>query len=245
MDERIERWKITSLLNAPSVVSTLNVVFGSISVLASLSGWPGLSSRMILLSFIADSIDGFVARRKRKTSEFGKQLDSLADVISFAVAPASLLLVGKMAPALVAYPLAVVMVCCGALRLARFNAMCAEGYSPDEYYLGLPVPWVGTATSCLYFLTADLPSRVWLVVNPVVLAGASALMVSTVRFPSFKRPHPAVITIGGASMLALLFSPLFCPDWLRGKLEVASSGMILGILSYYALSGVIGCVRRW
>ncbi len=239
-----ERWKITNMINAPSIVSMFNVAFGTASILASLSGCPGIASRMILLSFIADSLDGFVARKKRETSEFGKNLDSIADVVSFAVAPAALVISAKMVPPPVVYPLAVALVCCGALRLARFNTMCSEGYTPDDYYLGLPVPWVGTATACLYFLTFDLPSRLWPLINTGVLTGASALMISTVKFPSFKHPHPTVIALGGISLLALIFSPLVWPGGLREKLEIASSGAIVGLLSYYVIKGVVRCVRQ-
>ncbi|AAM01378.1 CDP-diacylglycerol--serine O-phosphatidyltransferase [Methanopyrus kandleri] len=240
----MERWKISELITPACVVSLTNVVFGAFSLLASIAGFPGAAARFIILSFIADSLDGFVARRTGKESEFGMNLDSLADLVSFAVAPAVLVVTAGLVPAPMCYLLAVLMVCCGALRLARFNAMCVDGYDPGEYYLGLPVPWVGTIASSLYFLTVDLgPSYLWYVLNTVILGTSALLMISSIKFPSLKRPHPAILAAGGLSSLVLLFSFLIPPDEIKRGLEVVASVTITALLSWYMVRGVRGCFR--
>ncbi|WP_456481830.1 CDP-diacylglycerol--serine O-phosphatidyltransferase [Methanopyrus sp.] len=241
----MERWKISKLITPACVVSLTNVVFGAFSLLASIAGFPGAAARFIILSFIADSLDGFVARRTGKESEFGMNLDSLADLVSFVVAPAVLVVTAGLVPAPVCYPLAVLMVCCGALRLARFNAMCVDGYDPGEYYLGLPVPWVGTIASCLYFLTTDLgPSRLWYVLNTLVLGISTPLMISSIKFPSVKQPHPAILIGGGLSFLVLLFSFLLPTNEIKRGLEVTASATVTALLSWYVMRGVSGCFRR-
>ncbi|WP_457620491.1 CDP-diacylglycerol--serine O-phosphatidyltransferase [Methanopyrus sp.] len=240
----MERWKISELITPACVVSLTNVVFGTFSLLASIAGFPGVAARFIILSFIADSLDGFVARRTGEESEFGMNLDSLADLVSFAVAPSVLVVTAGLVPVPICYLIAVLMVCCGALRLARFNAMCIDGYDPDEYYLGLPVPWIGTIVSCLYFLTSDLgPPRLWYVINTLILSTSVLLMVSSVKFPSFKCPHPAILAAGGLSFLVLLFSFLISPDEIKLGLEVASSVTITALLSWYMIRGVSRCFR--
>ncbi|WP_456455706.1 CDP-diacylglycerol--serine O-phosphatidyltransferase [Methanopyrus sp.] len=234
----MERWKISELITPACVISLTNVVFGTLSLLASISGFPGAAARFIILSFIADSLDGFVARRIGEESEFGMNLDSLADLVSFAVAPAVLVVTAGLVPSPVCYLLAVLMVCCGALRLARFNAMCVDGYDPNEYYLGLPVPWVGTITSCLYFLTVDLgPSYLWYILNTIILGTSTPLMISSVKFQSLKRPHPAILAVGGLSFLVLLFSPLIPPDEIKRGLEVIASVTVTVLLSWYIMRG--------
>ena len=104
---------------------------------------------------IFDALDGRVARLMRKTSDFGAQMDSLADVISFGVAPA-FLLIGLVSKALlgdgqvspisdqisgrIVWIIAAVYVCCGALRLARFNVENVHDESSHMWFKGLPIP---------------------------------------------------------------------------------------------------------
>jgi CDP-diacylglycerol--serine O-phosphatidyltransferase len=149
---------------------------------------------LLIVAMIFDLLDGRVARMTKTQSAFGLQLDSLADVISFGVAPA--LLVYKWV--LYRYPVpglltAFLFVACGAIRLARFNVLSSEPTvrtKPSRYMLGLPIPpAAGTlvalvvANRALGGALADERYTVFLFGVTITL---SLLMVSTIKFRSFK-----------------------------------------------------------
>lgn len=149
----------------------------------------------IVFAMVFDGFDGRVARMTRTQSEFGMQLDSLADVISFGAAPA--LLVYKWALAPLGYlgiAIAGFYAVCGALRLARFNVMAARGdKGSSRFFVGLPIPLAaGTITALViahykeFGAATDGATRAPVAVITVLL---SLLMVSTVRYRTFKDVH--------------------------------------------------------
>ncbi|MBN1846222.1 MAG: phosphatidylcholine/phosphatidylserine synthase [Sedimentisphaerales bacterium] len=127
---------------------------------------------MIFLAMICDGLDGFLARLSRGTSGFGAQLDSLADVISFGVAPAFLMLrvvenhfqgvIGPVSPVFGSIPGkllwlgAVMYVCCAALRLARFNVEHGRPEVGHDQFSGLPSPAAAGVVASLVLLYGDL-----------------------------------------------------------------------------------------
>lgn len=179
---------------------------------ADLSKWGNIeiAGWMIFLAMIADLLDGRLARWARKTSDFGAQLDSLADVISFGVAPAILMLrtvVTALRQEVISYPpdslllerlvwcAAAAYAGCAALRLARFNVENEPDESAHMSFEGLPSPGAASVVTALVLLFVRLSnisegwrSSPWLltivgVILPIVTLLTAALMVSRLPYP--------------------------------------------------------------
>ena len=140
----------------------------------------------IFVAMVLDILDGKVARLTKTTTQFGVEFDSLADVVSFCVAPAFMLYalaLGALGRA--AWLGAFLFVICGALRLARFNVH--SGVSDRRYFVGLPTPAAaGIVASTVLLLGNDEIGR-WQ--GAAIAAGTyvvAVLMVSTFRYYSFK-----------------------------------------------------------
>lgn len=158
----------------------------------------------ILLAVVFDSLDGRLARWGGRTSLFGAEFDSLADVVSFGVAPALMVFFLILAPREqfqwfreLGWFIAFIYLLCGAVRLARFNVITnpllhrAEAESNKDF-VGLPIPAAaGTVASLVLLLVNfarnDRELRQLTVALPLLLILVAFLMVSTVRYPSFKQ----------------------------------------------------------
>jgi len=156
----------------------------------------------ILLACIFDLFDGRVARMGGVESPFGREFDSLADLISFGVAPAFLVHRIVLRDVFTGPPfnhpevgwfIASIYLLCGAFRLARFNCLAAmPGGSGSKEFLGFPIPSAAGLVASLTLLIINLNEidSKWLprlkYVLPIVLIFLSIMMVSTVKYPSFK-----------------------------------------------------------
>jgi CDP-diacylglycerol--serine O-phosphatidyltransferase len=151
----------------------------------------------ILLACIFDILDGRVARFGGYESPFGREFDSLADLVSFGVAPAFLVhrIVLRdvfVQHAEVGWFIASVYLICGALRLARFNCLAAMPDQPKtKDFMGFPIPAAaGLVASITMFLLwwedRNFATGNWRYLLPVILVFLSVMMVSKVRYPSFK-----------------------------------------------------------
>ena len=121
-----------------NTISSFNLMFGVLSILATFEGEFKAAAIMIILAVVADSMDGRVARALGVSGEFGKELDSLCDVCSFGVAPGVLIYqYALMDLGLIGQLLAAFFAICGALRLARFNVNAAVVHG---YFVGMPIP---------------------------------------------------------------------------------------------------------
>lgn len=151
----------------------------------------------ILLACIFDLFDGRVARMGGVESPFGREFDSLADLISFGAAPAFLVhrvvlrdvFQGHLAD--LGWFIASIYLLCGAFRLARFNCLAAAGGSASKDFLGFPIPSAAGLVASLTLLIIHLTNQgrelgYWRYLLAVVLLFLSAMMVSTVKYPSFK-----------------------------------------------------------
>ena len=151
----------------------------------------------ILLACIFDILDGRLARWGGQESSFGREFDSLADLISFGAAPAFLVHRIVLHDVFSKYQelgwfVASVYLICGALRLARFNCMAAQGIEGGREFLGFPIPAAaGLVASLTLFLMwieeRNFPQGHWRYVLPVLLVFLSAMMISEVKYPSFKK----------------------------------------------------------
>lgn len=202
----------------PSMFTVGNLLCGYYAILAVLTGGDGrldFAARAIGVAIIFDSFDGFVARLTGTNSEFGKQFDSLADVISFGIAPAALAyawgvrnLPSDGAPAIhtvqqLAWLVCLAFVICCAWRLARFNVhgMSSGGM---RYFVGMPTPAAaGAIAATVHYFKDPLDHWRMAALFLVLVSALAALMTSTIRYPSFKginwtrrRPSVAIVLIG-------------------------------------------------
>ena len=153
---------------------------------------------LILLACVFDLLDGRVARMGGSESPFGREFDSLADIVSFGAAPAFLvhrIVLADVFPEhyhAFGWFIASVYLICGAFRLARFNCLSAmSGGGGGKEFLGFPIPaaagLVASLTLLLLWLNEkDFPQTKWRYLLPVIMLFLSAMMVSEVKYPSFK-----------------------------------------------------------
>jgi len=152
----------------------------------------------ILLACIFDLLDGRVARMGGSESPFGREFDSLADIISFGVAPAFLVHRIVFRDVFTDRPeigwfIASIYLICGALRLARFNCLAAQpGAGGSKDFMGFPIPAAaGLVASLTLFLMwvdeKDFPTGKWRYALPIIMLFLSMMMVSEVKYPSFKK----------------------------------------------------------
>jgi len=144
----------------------------------------------ILFGVLFDTMDGRVARMTKTESDFGIQLDSLADVITFGVAPAILVYKWALVPlGIVGVMVAFVFATCGALRLARFNVMATKNVKSSPHFVGLPIPLGAAGIVALVLLHHHLGGGPVGMTPAVVLTVLiiSALMVSRIRYRTFKK----------------------------------------------------------
>jgi CDP-diacylglycerol--serine O-phosphatidyltransferase len=170
----------------PSLLTTGNLFCGFFAMLLTVQGRYTEASLAIFVAMIMDALDGRVARLMKATSQFGVEYDSLADVVSFGVAPAFLLYAFALSelgrPAWFA---AFLFVICGALRLARFNVF--TGATDKRFFVGLPIP-AAAAVVCgvVIFLHGEELTRWMRGAVAVMTYLVALLMVSTFRYWSFK-----------------------------------------------------------
>lgn len=168
----------------PSIFTLANLLFGFLALIWVIERNFTLAAAMILLSVLMDSLDGKVARRLSVSSDFGKELDSLSDLVSFGVAPAILTYQAILLPhqtELLKYfglGIAVVFALCGAIRLARFNML-----NITTYFVGVPITFAGGFMALLIFLRAMLPWYIY----PVSMVILAFLMVSTFKVPKLSK----------------------------------------------------------
>ncbi len=185
----------------PNILTSLNLCFGICAIVLLDPLW---STICILISGLCDILDGFSARKLGVSSEIGKELDSFADLITFGFAPVFIL------QGLIPFPLILNILIlataslCAAFRLARYNTM-----ESSPFFIGLPSPAHGLIIMGL--VLTDISSIDLHYSTYAILAIICALlMVSNIRFPSFKsiKPFPSSlypILIGFLIGLTCLF----------------------------------------
>jgi len=171
----------------PNLFTAASAFLGVVSIIASSNGEFEKAAVFILLSLIFDGLDGRVARMTNATSKFGAEFDSLADIVAFGVAPAMLFYFsighsyGKLGSLLCA-----MYVVFGAIRLARFNVMI--GVSEPSVFIGVPIPTAAVVVAMWILLYGEHPFMhgfEWVMLLGMVIL--SFLMVSNIRYPSFKK----------------------------------------------------------
>ncbi len=207
-------------LMLPSLFTTFNMISGFSSVLLAFRGHFTLAAVLIAASIVFDIADGFVARLVGATSPFGLQLDSLADLISFGLAPAVLVHTWALEEwPVLAWLAAFFWLACAAFRLARFN-VTIDPAADKRYFVGLASPGAaGVVIATIFALDSPVwgpgtgPWRAWF---PLLVSVVPALlMVMTVRFRSFRtllsprttRARVGTLLLAVAVLLGLLVAP--------------------------------------
>jgi CDP-diacylglycerol---serine O-phosphatidyltransferase len=221
----------------PSLLTLTSIFFAFYGTVLAIKHEFVVAAALILVAGFFDGIDGKVARLTNTTTRFGLELDSLADVISFGVAPAILMYMWALEPlARIGWVSAFLFVVCGALRLARFNVQ--SGSIDPKRFNGLPIPGAAAmmATTVLFFHKLELnPAdfRVSLLLLNTIIA---FFMVSNVKFHAFKdltlvKQKPFSSTVAFVLMLALIaMLPFVVPFLLCAGYVI--SGPILTIMLY-------------
>jgi CDP-diacylglycerol--serine O-phosphatidyltransferase len=201
----------------PSAATLGNLACGVLAITCAALGWPdgyvGGAALLIVLAMVLDGVDGYLARLTGREGPFGAQLDSLADVVTFGVAPTIVLVravhdhaaplsvdprdaatFGRVLPALLG---GLVFTCCAAVRLARYNVKHWHGSTAEASFSGLPSPAAGAALMALTLLADNYvhaqPQAARALFGFAVPAAAvaiAALMVSSVPYVHLLRSGP-------------------------------------------------------
>jgi CDP-diacylglycerol---serine O-phosphatidyltransferase len=203
--ERLSR----GLFVLPTLFTVGNLFCGYLSIWSSIRGTFDISAYLIIAAGILDALDGRIARMTHSTSAFGEQYDSMADLVSFGVAPAVLAYSWGLADFhRLGWMVSFLFVVCGSMRLARFNI---QAHVVDKrYFVGLPIPaGAGTIATVVLATPERLVSRVWMGGLLGLTIVLSYLMISTIRYRSFKdldlrRRRPAWILPAIALFFAII-----------------------------------------
>jgi CDP-diacylglycerol--serine O-phosphatidyltransferase len=166
----------------PNMLTVSNLFLGIVAIILAFQGdnYVDYAAITVIIGMLMDGLDGRVARMLNAQSEFGKELDSLSDVITFGVAPAFIMYVVALQDLhLLGIFVTAIFPICGALRLARFNVQAGV----PGYFIGLPITAAGgvLATLALYHQVFNVSL---LAVSMLLLA---FLMVSKIKYPNFKK----------------------------------------------------------
>lgn len=197
----------------PSVLTTINLFCGFYGIIAALSEEFYRAAIAILIAVVFDGLDGKIARLTKTTSSFGVEYDSLADLLSFGLAPSLILYLWALEPVgRFGWLAAFIFVSCGALRLARFNVQAPQ--STGFHFTGLPIPAAAGMVASLIlvgkdFMTFAQPKPLMMLAVAYALA---FLMVSNIKYRSFKNLHfkglhPNRWVLLIIPMFALIFKP--------------------------------------
>ncbi len=172
----------------PNIFTSLNLFCGFYAVIAAIDGKFTAAAIAIIIGVMFDILDGKIARATNTTSPFGLEYDSLADLISFGLAPGVMIYLWALKPlGRIGWLAAFMFMACGALRLARFNSQV--GTISSDYFVGLPIP----AGASMAATTVLFCHRFNIAGNPIIililLYTLSFLMVSTIKYNSFKKPE--------------------------------------------------------
>lgn len=209
----------------PSMCTLANLIFGLVSLGLLYSDRYDWAAVFIVMGMLFDGFDGRLARFLGVSSEFGKELDSLSDLVTFGVAPAMLAYSTSLNQmgwpwgliAVMPFPLM------GALRLARFNVLTGG----DGYFIGVPITLAGGLMALFLLYTVNY----WIVL--AVLLTLSGLMISTYRYPSFK--GIGLTRTQGLFIVAVLVGAVIFLRW-------KASAFFMAPLTIYIL---VGIKNRW
>lgn len=189
-----------SYTSIADLVSIANASSGFLSIVMISMGNFILAAKFMLIAVIFDAMDGWVARKIKREDEcgFGKNIDSLSDIISFGVAPAMLLYSTSVNFYIPYFSIiiALLIVICGILRLSRFNVITD---SSDKEFIGLPIPSTALILGSFY-LSGVYNTDAAL----IIMIAVSIFMISTLKYPKFRSP---IVLIAGSVLIIAALLP--------------------------------------
>ena len=221
----------------PNLFTTGNLFCGFWGIVSVFQEKFEYAAYAILLASVFDVLDGKVARLSGATSKFGVQYDSLADLVSFGIAPALLAFSWALRPyGKFGWLAAFLFVVCGALRLARFNVQSASG--EVKYFKGLPIPASALMIALTILLYLRLIETNWVkdIVILVMIYILAFLMVSNIRYLSFKeldlakRKPFSIFIFVILSMIVIIMEPTI---------------VLFAFILFYVFSGPVNMVMAW
>jgi CDP-diacylglycerol---serine O-phosphatidyltransferase len=212
----------------PTLFTIGNLFCGFYSLVLTFRSEFERASLLVIAAGILDGLDGRIARMTGTSSPFGNEFDSLADIVSFGVAPAllsyhwALIPLGRMG-----WLVAFLFVVCAAMRLARFNIQSSA--TDKRYFAGCPSPMAGGSVACLSYAFPGVDQQRWIALAVATLVTTlGLLMVSRFRYPSFKG-------LGLRSRRSYLYV-LPIAATLVG-IAVAPAPVMLGVAGLYLVAG--------
>jgi CDP-diacylglycerol--serine O-phosphatidyltransferase len=217
----------------PNVLTTFGLFVGFFAVILATKGQYADAAIAIFVAMLFDGLDGRVARLTNTQSSFGEQYDSMADMLSFCVAPALLVYFWQFSDlGKIGWLGAFVYTAAGALRLARFNTQI--GVEDKRYFQGLPSPAAAALVAGMVWTKQSIGvteyDQYLTLVSWVILVGAGVLMVSNIRYYSFKE----INLKGRASFKLLLIATLIII-----VTTLWPSAILFVFFLAYAVSGLI------
>ncbi len=181
---KIENTNMKSFIALSDIISLLNMASGFLSIICSINHQFSIAAILMIIAIMFDSSDGWVARKTNRQDElgFGKNIDSLSDIVSFGVAPAIFLYSCiNTTPGIfqiIVILVSLLIVSCGILRLTRYNVIAGKIDTTD--FIGFPIPGMSLIMASLY-LSGLFHPYVALILGVVV----SLIMISNIRYPKF------------------------------------------------------------
>jgi CDP-diacylglycerol--serine O-phosphatidyltransferase len=174
----------------PNLLTISGMFCGFYSIIKSFNGEYYIAALAIFFATLFDLVDGKIARLTNTTSQFGMEMDSLADLLSFGLAPAILVYFWALIPMKkIGWLIAFLLVICGAMRLARSNVISKT--SSDYFFIGLPITasagFISSSVLAFYRYFPDLSINTFHPIAPIIVFFLSILMVSTVQYESLKK----------------------------------------------------------
>ncbi len=221
-----------SIYVLPNLFTSTNIFCGFYAILSAVDSKFVNASIAILIAGIFDLLDGKIARATNTTSTFGVEYDSLSDLISFGLAPALLMFLWVLKPlGRLGWLAGFLFMICGALRLARFNTTSANGGS-NSHFQGIPIPAAAgmIVSLVLLFSRFHIDPKPYKIVFLILLYAISFLMVSSIRYNSFKN---------AGLFKAMKFNKLVAAILVFVFLAYEPYIVLFGGLSVYTLSGPV------
>ncbi len=207
-----------------------NLLVGVVALFLAVQGNFQLAALLVIIGMVVDGLDGTVARVLGTQSDFGRELDSLSDLVIFGVTPALILYISDLRTmGWVGMTIAAVFPLAGALRLARFNTQ--RGHT--NYFIGLPTTAAGGILAAFTLYHGLLPGMV----TPILSIVLSYLMISKARYPNFKKLGIPKATFVIIPVLAISVIPFFIMDK-----QAVAEGIFL-LLAIYGTYGFLHDAR--
>lgn len=245
VDKKIQTIKEKTINAIPSVFTIGNMVCGMMSLLNVANENFIQACYFLVGSYIMDILDGRIARMIKAETEIGIELDSFSDWLSFGIAPAYMIYEFALKEyGIFAYPVVLIYVVCGALRLARFNLKSLSGESSKTHFQGLPIP--AAAGIIIFFVLSysiienETPAKTIKLLSdnmpvlysafPFIMIGISLLMISSIPYVAMKSKNAFIVKspLGIIASISTIFIIILYPQ-----------NALLLFFIFYALSGII------